>query len=79
MEQKNTEICYKKAGEQWMVNEAIKNLFEHNNPVRYANVWCECLKNGCLIFDPSKCTLMLVKISALILLYSKGYCKKKED
>ena len=33
-----------------MVNEAIKNLFEHNNPVNYANVWCECLKNGCLIF-----------------------------
>ena len=50
MEQKNAEICYKKAGEYRLVNEAIKNLFEHNNPVNYANVWCECLKNGCLIF-----------------------------
>jgi hypothetical protein len=27
-----------------MVNEAIKNLFEHNNPVNYVKVWCECLK-----------------------------------
>ena len=54
MEQKNAEICYKKAGEYRLVNEAIKNLFEHNNPVNYANVWCERLKNGCLIFYPYK-------------------------
>ena len=61
MEQKNAEICYKKAGEYRLVNEAIKNLFEHNNPVNYANVWCECLKNGCLIFIPSKSTWVACK------------------
>ena len=33
MKQKNAEICYKKAGYYRLVNEAIKNLFEHNNLV----------------------------------------------
>lgn len=42
MKQKNPEICYKKAGYYRLVNEAIKNLFEHNNLVSYANDWCEC-------------------------------------
>jgi hypothetical protein len=61
MEQKNAEIRYKKASYYWMVNEAIKNLFEHNNPVNYANVWCEYLKNGCLIFISIYCKMGVCK------------------
>jgi hypothetical protein len=61
-----------------MVNEAINNLFEHNNTVKYAKCLLRMFKKWLSdLLDGLNVQLVLVKISAMILLYSKGQCKRK--